>query len=204
VAVLVISAACVGGCGAHNSAGNQLPREANGKSATSPIRLLDLDGKPFDVFAQHADSTRFVVALFTRSDCPISNRFAPEIARLCGKYEPRGIAFYLIYVDPREPPDAIRKHLRDYQYPCAGLQDPEHSLVALCHATTTPEAVVFDLERSIVYQGRISDQFVALGDARADATVHDLADALEAVVHGLPVAVPRTQAVGCLIGDLKN
>ena len=58
----------------------------------------------------------------------ISNRFAPEIRRLYERYHPQGANFYLIYVDPREQPETIGKHLREYEYPCQGLRDPEHTL----------------------------------------------------------------------------
>ncbi len=111
--------------------------------------------------------------------------------------------FYLIYVDPHEQPDAIRQHLQEYEYRCPGIRDPEHTLVAYCKATATPETVVFNENREIVYQGRINDQYVNLGNARSEATTNDLANAIESTVQGQPVATPRTRAIGCSIADLK-
>ncbi len=111
--------------------------------------------------------------------------------------------FYLIYVDPKEQSETIRQHLQEYAYPCPGLRDPEHTLVAYCQATATPEAVVFNENRKIVYQGRINDQYVELGNARTEPTTNDLANAIESTVLGQPVATPRTRAVGCSIADLK-
>ncbi len=172
-------------------------------SETHPIYLLDLRGNPFDLW-QHQKQAVVTVVVFIRTDCPISNRFAPEIDRLCALYQPRGVAFYLIYVDPRETADGIRQHLHDYAYPCGGLRDPAHSLVAYCHATTTPEAVVFDAHRDIVYEGRISDLYVEVGNARPEATKHDLADAIQATLNGRPVVNPRTKTLGCAIADLKE
>lgn len=172
------------------------------------IQLLDLDGQPFDLWLQSPSaiqtSQAITVVVFTRSDCPIANRFAPEISRLCEKYQPQGVNFFLVYVDPREQPTAIRRHLQEYNYPCAGLRDPLHTLVAHCEATTTPEAVVFNREKAIAYQGRISDFYAGLGQPRAEATTHDLAEAIKATVEGRPCDPPRTRAFGCVIGDLKN
>jgi hypothetical protein len=166
-----------------------------------PIRTLDLDGRPHEFWKPEAPAT---VVLFTRTDCPIANRYAPDIRRLYEQYHPRGVNFFQIYVDPHETADAIRQHLRDYRYPCPGLRDPEHTLVAFCHATATPEAVVFGKDRVVTYQGRIDDRYVDLGRPRDESSTHDLADAIDATVAGRPVAVPRTKAVGCLIADVKD
>src|SRR4051812_43031512 len=40
-----------------------------------------------------------VVLLFVRTDCPVSNRYAPEMERLYRAYAPRHISFWLIYPD---------------------------------------------------------------------------------------------------------
>ena len=176
-------------------------KDVAGRLGQRPIRLLDLDGQPYDLWQKPGAIT---VVLFTRSDCPISNRCAPEIRRLCDAYQSRGVEFYLVYVDPSEQPDAIRRHLREYQYPCQGLRDPRHTLVAHCGATTTPEAVVFGQNRVMIYRGRVDDLYVDFGQARAEPTTHDLADAIESTLLGRSVASPRTQAIGCLIADLKD
>ena len=164
------------------------------------IHLLDLDGRPVDLWRPD----RVTVVVFTRTDCPISNRAAPEIRRLYETYHPRGADFFLIYVDPREQPDAIRRHLQDYDYRCPGLRDPKHTLVARCGATVTPEAAVFGKDGAMTYLGRVDDQYADVGQPRAQATAHDLADAIESTLLGQPVARPRTKAVGCLIADLKD
>jgi hypothetical protein len=164
--------------------------------------LIDLDGKPTDLWS--ADRPAITVALFTRTDCPISNRYAPEIRRLYEQFHPRGVEFFLIYVDPRQQPDEIRKHVQEYAYPCAALRDPEHKFVAQCGATMTPEAVVFDSNRKPSYRGRIDDSYTDLGQPRDQATTHDLADAIESTLQGRPVANPRTKVIGCRIADLKD
>jgi hypothetical protein len=70
-------------------------------------------------------------------------------------------------------------------------------------ATVTPEAAVYAGGR-IVYRGRIDDRYVDLGRERLEPTVHDLADALAAVVSGKPVPNPVTQPVGCFIADFTR
>jgi hypothetical protein len=168
----------------------------------APPRLLDLDGRPFDLWAPGRAAVTVVV--FTRTDCPISNRYAPEIRGLYETYHKRGVDFFLVYVDPRESAVDVRRHLTEYGYPCPGLRDPQHALVAYCHATATPEAVVFDKDRTIAYRGRIDDLYADLTRPRAEPTTHDLADAIESTLLGRPVANPRTTAVGCVIADVKD
>ena len=61
---------------------------ADGESQRPSIRLLDLDGRPVDLWKpdQHAVQ----VVIFTRTDCPISNQCAPEIGRLYAAYHGAG------------------------------------------------------------------------------------------------------------------
>src|SRR5215475_3292953 len=152
LAALLIAAP---GCGKADSSGSATADAATADSKDSPLQLVDLENHSVDFWQQCGG--QITVVVFTRTDCPISNRAAPEVRRLCEKYGPSGVNFYLIYVDPHEQPDAIRQHLREYEYPCAGLRDPKHALVSYCQAKATPEAVVFNKDRDITYQGRIND-----------------------------------------------
>lgn len=198
---IIAATAGVLGCAGEPPKPSNGPPIATSAIESETIHLLDLDGLPHDL--EPADHEAFTVVVFTRTDCPISNRYAPEIRQLYERFHPRGVGFYLIYVDPREQPDAIRAHLKEYEYPCLALRDPEHTLVAATGATVTPEAVVFDADRKIAYRGRIDDRNAAIGQSRSVTTKHDLADAIEATLAGQPVAEPVTKAVGCYIADLK-
>ncbi len=63
----------------------------------------------------------------------------------------------------------------------------------------TPEVALFDAAGRLAYLGRIDDRYVDFGVDRPAPATHDLAEALDAVLAGRPVAVPRTHAVGCAI-----
>jgi AhpC/TSA family len=168
---------------------------------TNRLQLLDLDGKSIDLRTASAGLIR--VAVFTRSDCPVSNQAAPEIRSLYNDFHPQGVDFYLVYVDPNQRPDEIREHLRQYEYPCDAVRDPAHSLVAQTGATVTPEAVIFDKDWRIAYRGRINDKYEEVGKPRSSTNRHDLRDAIESTLAGKPVAEPIVTAVGCYIRDLK-
>jgi len=175
-------------------------------SASGPaarLRVESLDGAAVDPFDAPA-GTRAIVFLFTATDCPISNRYAPEVRRLATQFAPQGVAFRLVYPNPADQRAAILEHMASFAYAGAmpALRDPKHALVKHAGATVTPEAAVYAAGR-IVYHGRIDDRYVDLGLERPAATVHDLNDVLTAILAGRPVAHPVTQAVGCYIADFR-
>ena len=172
-----------------------------GQTPAGELSLLGLTGRKVNPL--HATQAKATVFLFTRSDCPISNRYAPEVRRLYEKFAPRGITFWLVYPDPNETAGAIRKHLKEYEYPFGALRDPGHSLVKLTGAKVTPEAAIFLRAGKMVYHGRIDDLYVDFGKARHAPTTHDLEQALDADIEGKPVKEASAPAVGCFISDLK-
>ena len=162
--------------------------------------LATLDGKRVDPLANA--KTKAVVLVFTRSDCPISNRYAPEIERLYETFESRGVDFWLVYIDGAESADSIRKHVHDFGYRFGALLDRKHELVRIAKPLVTPEAAVY-AKGQLIYRGRIDNRYVAFGKTRGAATEHDLQMVLEEVVAGRAVQPRTTRAVGCFIEDLK-
>ena len=161
------------------------------------------EGGEVDPFKAPAATTA-IVFLFTSTECPISNRYAPEVRRLAAKFAPHGVLFRLVYPDPADRRDGILAHMTSFAYAGAteALRDPKHALVNFTGVTVTPEAAVYAGGR-VVYHGRIDDRYVDLGLERPAPTVHDLDDALAAVLAGRSVEHPVTQAVGCYIADFK-
>jgi hypothetical protein len=84
---------------------------------------LNLEGKAVDPFAP---SAKVRVFIFVRTDCPVSNRYAPELKRLNDEFAPRGAVFSLVYADPAESSERIRQHTEQYRFPGAVIRDPAH------------------------------------------------------------------------------
>ena len=143
------------------------------------------------------------VLIFVSVDCPVSNRYAPEIRRLYDQFTAQGVRFRLVYPNPTDSEAAIGQHLLAFGYPAIAERDRDHRLVGMAGATITPEAAVFDARQRLVYRGRIDDRFVELGRERPVATQHDLRNALTAALAGKPANPSQTQAVGCFIADMK-
>jgi hypothetical protein len=162
--------------------------------------VLDLAGGPIDPLPRPGAGP--AVLVFVRTDCPIANRYAPELRRLHDRFARRGISFWLVYPDPSETPDAIRRHQRDFGLGFRAVRDPQHELVRATQATVTPEVAVFistGPEPRLVYRGRIDDRYVDFGRARPAPTRRDLREVLTALAAGSAVAPRTTAAVGCFI-----
>ena len=165
------------------------------------LRLPDLDGR--QVAPLLAKDAKAIVFIFIRTDCPLSNRYAPEVRRLDNKFAKSGVRFWLVYPDPGESGEIIRNHIKEYEYRLKALRDPEHKLVKMTGAQVTPEAAVFSPGGRMIYRGRIDDRYVALGKARPAPTTRDLEQVLEAILEGKQVTNKTTAAIGCFIPDLR-
>ena len=168
----------------------------------SPVLLYDLEGQKIDPLRNTKAAAN--VFLFTRTDCPISNRYAPVVRRLHEEFSPQGIEFWLVYPDPAQSPETIHQHLKEYSYPCRALQDPQHTLVERTQVTVTPEAAVLLPNGDVAYRGRIDNRYTDFGVSRPEATEHDLKNALTAILADQPIKNNLTTAVGCYISDLKS
>ena len=162
--------------------------------------IPNLDGKIVDPLAG-SSGTKANVLLFVSTDCPISNRYAPDVRQLHDTYALSGVSFWLVYPNPADAVSDIRDHLKSFSYPGTALRDVRHDLAKRVGATITPEAAVYDARGHLTYRGRIDDRYSAVGIERATATRHDLRNAIAATIAGKPVVPRFTQAVGCYIAD---
>jgi hypothetical protein len=164
------------------------------------VRLPDLRGQLVDPL-QTSPDTKATVVLFVSVDCPVSNRYAPEVIRLHDRFAAEGIVFWIVYPNPAESVATIARHIQDYRYPPRALRDPSHVFVKAAGISMTPEAAVYDREHRLIYRGRIDDRYVNIGLERPAPTRRDLEEVLTSVVSGAPVTPRMTQAVGCYVAD---
>lgn len=157
------------------------------------------------VSSQLADRTRYVqppasitVYVFLNTECPVSQQYARRLSTLHRQYASavRFVAVFPLKTDSRQ---RIRTFSNEYGLSFDGQSDTRAKLVRQLGARITPEAIVVDRSGRVRYQGAIDDWYVTLGKHRPDATQYYLLDALEALLAGQEVRVPKTEAVGCLI-----
>lgn len=163
----------------------------------------DLNGRPVHKLAK--SGIRVVVLMFAATDCPISKRYIPEIARLQQEFASRGVAFWWVFPNPGDTAVVVRKHELDFSIHSATLIDTRQELARLAHVSVTPEAAVFAINGADlreIYHGRIDDRYLSFSRYRPAATQHDLEDAIKATLAGTPVTSPTAQPVGCSIVPL--
>jgi hypothetical protein len=166
----------------------------------------DLNGQPITRLS--TPDTEGIVLFFIASDCPISNRYLPEMQRLESKFASQHVVFWFVYPNGGETSEAVRRHEAAYGAEGHILLDPHHKLVAITHAKVTPESAVLVPEHAgaetlrTVYHGRIDDRYVEIGRERPAATQHDLERAIGDVLQHRFVQPPDGSAVGCgIIGQ---
>ena len=115
-------------------------------------KVVDLRGSANNVLAEGRG--KVLVFVFVRTDCPISNRYAPMLHQLQKQFG-QAVIFRLVFPDKNEPADKIRKYLREYGYDISAIRDLDHALAKRTMAKVTPEAAVFNAKGELVYHGRI-------------------------------------------------
>jgi AhpC/TSA family len=161
---------------------------------------FDLQGRKVEKLAPAG--AREVVLVFAATDCPISNRYILEIARLNRDFAAQGVAFWWVFPNPGDTLPVVQKHGREFSLATPTLLDPYQDLVRMAKASVTPEAAVFavkDGDLHEVYHGRIDDRYIALGKERPQASHHDLEGAIQAALAGRAIPESSRGAVGCSI-----
>jgi hypothetical protein len=171
-------------------------------AAPLPLAVRDVDGRTWTMLAPPKGTIDVVFIVGT--ECPISNRYAPEIARICSDYKNRGVRCFLAYPDGSVTPAAVKQQRQDFKLTDAipAVIDKRYAITDAAGARVTPEAAIFT-STGRVYHGRIDDRNVDVGRSRATPQRRDVRLALDAVLAGKPVEQPETQAVGCYIERVK-
>ena len=166
-------------------------------AAPAPIpdaAFRDLGGRAYRLRTAAAGEGKAAAFVFLSTECPISNRYTPRLARLEKVYAKKGVRFFAVYVGPHETAVAVRAHAKGRGLTFPLVRDATGALARAVGATVTPEVAVVDRAGALRYRGRIDDS-----EDPATVKARDLAVALDAVITGKTVKTPRTRAFGCVI-----
>jgi AhpC/TSA family len=168
--------------------------------SVTPLAVRDVDGKPWTLLSPARGQLDLL--FFISPDCPVSNRYAPEIQRVCSDYQSRGVRCFAVYPDA---PDvkAVMRHRQEFGFGALvpAIIDRAHALVRAVGPRVTPEAAIYS-SAGRAYRGRIDDLYIDIGRSRRTPTRQDLRLALDAALSGRPIAPSETEAVGCFIQQL--
>lgn len=175
-----------------------------------------------DIFgAQHylsefvSDRTEAIVLVVLDDKCPVVQQAIHTLVELhrkyngfkkdragrpteFDKYPGDRVRFVGVYVKPDLGAKAMAAHAAETRIPFRVVHDGNLGLIKRFGISRLSETVLLDPQQKVLYRGPVDNQAVQ-GATKPAATERYLADALEAVLAGRPVAQPRRPAVGCKI-----
>jgi peroxiredoxin len=151
--------------------------------------LTDFRGKP-------------LVVIFMCNHCPYVKHVAPELVRIVGDYQSRGIAFVGIssndiVAHPDDSPEKMKEEAKLQGYTFPYLFDESQDVAKRYQAACTPDFYVFDAQHRLVYRGQMDD---SRPKTDKPLTGRDLRAALDCVLAGKPIDESMQRpSIGCNI-----
>lgn len=161
----------------------------------TPLNGMDLGGKVYALADK--PNIRATALVFLSTQCPISNKYIPELNRLAKLHQDDGVRLFGVISDPTITRAAADQYAKEYQIAFPMLFDASGELAKRLTPTMTPEALVLDRTGAVQYRGRIDDLWVDLRKQKLEASQHDLADAMKAVAAGQSPVSAKTPTIGC-------
>lgn len=152
-----------------------------------------LGGKP---------GVQVTVLVFLSPECPISQRYIPELNRIAAAHTTNTVEFYGVVAGQTMTRSNAVTFVREYAITFPVLVDERLSLARWLRPTHVPEAYVLKPDGDVVYHGRIDDGYEAVGRQRTVVQHRELRDAIEAVLAGKTPAPAFARPVGCYFEEL--
>jgi peroxiredoxin len=146
------------------------------------------------------DSKALLVVILCRH-CPYVKHIRPDLAKLGKDYEGQGLAIIGISANdpvayPDDGPESLKEMAVSEGFTFPVLFDKPQEVAKAYTAVATPDFLLFDKDRKLVYRGQYDD--ARPGNA-SPVTGKDLRAAVDAVLAGNPVPADQKHAVGCSI-----
>lgn len=143
---------------------------------------------------------RGTLFLFWSNDCPWVDRYEQRVQALSQKLQGAGIQLVRVNANDAsassdESLEASRARAQEKGYRTPYVRDPGGTFARALGATRTPQAFLFNQNRTLVYVGAIDDS--PSGAKQVDT--HYLRNAVEALRTGEDVPTPKTTAFGCAL-----
>jgi peroxiredoxin len=187
------------GLGAPNSQQGNLPPLPEAPIALDTINVSDDSGASKSLAEYRGQSATVIVFLY--DDCPMCKQVAPILENIWQSERGRGAQFLGVFIDGTSP-TGMEKFKKEFGLTFPLIVDTGGKLASALSATAVPEAFVLDRTNTLQYMGRINDAYQVRGESSQSPVREDLKEALDDVLAGSKVRLPRTLAVGCALGLL--
>ncbi|TWT61584.1 redoxin domain-containing protein [Rubinisphaera italica] len=144
-----------------------------------------------------------VVVAFLGTECPLARLYGQRLEELQTEFRDHGVTVIGIDSNVQDSLTEITAFVARHHLTIPILKDTGNRVADQFEAERTPEVFLLDQNREIRYRGRIDDQYL-VGLSRESEQRRDLAIAIEEVLKGEDVTVPKTKAIGCLIGRISR
>lgn len=155
-----------------------------------------VDGKPVSVQPSERVAT---VVCFLGTECPLARLYGPRLSDLATRFEQQGVAFVGVNSNRQDSVTEIVTYAEQLKIAFPLVSDPAQTIADRYEARRTPEVFLLNKDLAIVYRGAIDDQYRP-GVKRSQVGREHLRTAIEELLEGKDISVPRTTAEGCLIG----
>lgn len=165
-----------------------------GKAAPDFSLPASQDGKTVSLKPLVAKS-KATLLLFIAVRCPYSNGYNERMAILSRDYAKRDVAILGINSNKTEAAEDVARHAQKFGLTFPVLKDTNSKVADLYGAQHTPEAYLIDGKGTLVYHGRIDENYEDAKQVKSP----DLRNAVDAVLAGKSVETATTKAFGCSI-----
>lgn len=142
---------------------------------------------------------KVLVVAFMGVQCPLANLYYPNLVELSKKFGGQSVAFVAVNSNGQDTIAAVREQAKAHQVAFPVLKDAGNKVADAFGAQRTPEFFVLDEQRAVRYHGQIDDQYGYQARRQAPSK-HYVADAIQNLLAGRPVALAATPLQGCHIG----
>ncbi|HLY11682.1 MAG TPA: redoxin family protein [Planctomycetota bacterium] len=174
-------------------------------SSAPDFSLPGVDGKTYSL----ADfkNAKFLIVLFTSNHCPTAQAYEERVKQIVVDYAPKGVQVVGIqpnstkglrldelgYTELGDSFEDMKLRAKEKGFNFPYIDDGATQTTAKAYGCkATPHVFVFDPDRKLCYAGRIDDS-----ERPEYVKVHDLRNALDALIAGKEVPVKTTPAFGC-------
>lgn len=148
----------------------------------------------------HSQSRKYSVYFFLGEDCKICQYYAPLMNELDNLYTSDSLSFVGLFPNRYSAEKGISEFKRKHQLSFELKREFFGTKTKEFGVTITPEVVVYDeVNKVIVYKGRIDNSYHKLGRRRQVVTSSELKDVLSQLTNGKEISVTPVPPIGCYI-----
>lgn len=176
--------------------------------ADEPAHVLFRVRRVVDVAGQarllgETPGTKAIVLVFLGPECPISQRYVPELNRIAAEEGTNRVEFLGVLSGPSMTRTQAAVFVKEYALQFPVLFDEAGALARWLRPTHVPQAFVLKPDGDLLYRGRIDDGYESPGKRRTVIQHRELRDALSAVLAGRTPPRIFAPPVGCYFEEWR-